>query len=183
MAVFGTLALLDARVDAGLTTPEEALLTKAELLRNHYLDIPFSTDLYHAAALGDGWQAGAVAVALSRPSAWADAKATATFALNAASRAVGTLPHEATGWISAAYSGLHRATPPAHRQRNLQAFSLQVLLQPWISSTTLPFIWAGLRAGTEAVSDSGASLEAARASSGIPLGLFWDFQPHQPARA
>ncbi|MBJ6631017.1 lipopolysaccharide assembly protein LapB [Streptomyces sp. I5] len=161
VAAFGTLALLDARVDAGLTTPEEALLTKAELLRNHYVDIPFSTDLYHAAALGDGWQAGAVAVALSRPSAWADAKATAAFALNAASRAVGTLPHEATGWISAAYSGLHRATPPAHRQRNLQAFSLQVLLQPWISSTTLPFIWAGLRAGTEAVSDSGASLEAA----------------------
>ncbi|MFE3900610.1 hypothetical protein ACFXPY_09645 [Streptomyces sp. NPDC059153] len=161
VATFGTLALLDARVDAGLTTPEEALLTKAELLRNRYVDISFSADLYHAAALADGWQAGAVAVALSRSSAWADAKATAAFALNAASRAVGTLPHEATGWISAAYNGLHRATPPAHRQRNLQAFSLQVLMQPWISSSTLPFAWAGLRAGAETVGESDAPLEAA----------------------
>ncbi|WP_218030763.1 PIN domain-containing protein, partial [Streptomyces coelicoflavus] len=161
VATFGTLTLLDARVDAGLTTPEEALLTKAELLRNHYVDIPFSADLYHAAALADGWQAGAVSVALSRPSAWADAKATAAFALNAASRAVGALPHEAADWISAAYDGLHRATPIAHRRRNLQAFSLQVLLQPWISSSTLPFAWAGLRAGAEAGSDSDAVLEAA----------------------
>ncbi|MFI6896858.1 hypothetical protein ACIBM4_22405 [Streptomyces sp. NPDC050256] len=104
VAAFGTLALLDVRVDASLTTPEEALLTKAELLRNHYVDIPFSTDLYHAAALADGRRAGAVAVALSRPSAWGDAEATAAFALNATSRAIGTLPHEATGWISAAYS-------------------------------------------------------------------------------
>ncbi|MET8921617.1 hypothetical protein ABZW26_04300 [Streptomyces sp. NPDC004623] len=161
VAAFGTLALLDARVNAGLTTPEEALLTKAELLRNHYVDIPFSADLYHPAALADGWQARAVAVALSRPSAWADAKATSAFALDAASRAVDTLPHEATGWISAAYGGLHRATPPAHRQRNLRTFSLQVLTQPWISSSTLPFAWAGLRAGVEAAGDSDAPLEAA----------------------
>ncbi|MGW7521602.1 tetratricopeptide repeat protein [Streptomyces sp. NPDC054796] len=161
VAAFGTLALLGARVDAGLATPEEALLTKAELLRNHYVDIPFCPDLYRAAALADGWQAGAVAVALSRPSAWADAKATAAFALDAASRTVGTLPHEAAGWISAAYGGLHRATPSAHRQRNLRAFSLQVLTQPWISSSTLPFAWAGLRAGVEAVGDSDAPLEAA----------------------
>ncbi|MFH9045032.1 tetratricopeptide repeat protein [Streptomyces sp. NPDC017966] len=161
VATFGTLALLDARVKAGLTTPEEALLTKAELLRNHYVDIPFSADLYHAAALADGWQAKAVAVALSRPSAWADAKATSAFTLDAASRVVSTLPHEATGWISAAYGGLHRATPPAHRQRNLRAFSLQVLMQSWISSSTLPFAWAGLRAGVEAAGDSDAPLEAA----------------------
>ncbi|MFF8415066.1 tetratricopeptide repeat protein [Streptomyces omiyaensis] len=161
VGTFGTLALLDARVDAGLTTPEEAVLTKAELLRNHYVDIPFSAGLYDAAALADGWQAGAVAMALSRPSAWTDAKATAAFALAAASRAIGTLPHEATGWISAAYGGLHRATPLSHRQRNLQAFSLQVLMQPWISSATLPFAWAGLRAGAETVGDSGTSLEEA----------------------
>ncbi|MEV7221582.1 hypothetical protein ACFYN5_00760 [Streptomyces sp. NPDC007126] len=112
VAAFGTVALLDARVKADLTTPGEALLTKAELLRNHYVDIPFSADLYHAAALADGWQAKAVAVALSLPAAWADAKAASAFALDAASRAVSTLPHEATGWISAAYGGLHRAMPP-----------------------------------------------------------------------
>ncbi|MFC7795556.1 PIN domain-containing protein [Streptomyces cinereoruber] len=163
VAAFGTLALLDARLAAGMTPPEEALLTKAELLRNHYVDIPFSTDLYDAAALADGWQAGAVAVALSRPSAWADPKATAAFSLNAASCSIGTLPHEAAGWISAAYGGLHRATLPVHRPRNLQVFALQVLMQPWISSSTLPFAWAGLRAGAETVGDSDAPLEAALA--------------------
>ncbi|MFB7810887.1 tetratricopeptide repeat protein [Streptomyces virginiae] len=161
VAAFGTLALLDARIKAGLTTHKEALLTKAELLRNHYVDIPFSADIYHAAALADGWQASGVAVALSRPSAWADAKETAAFALDAASRAVGSLPHEAAGWISAAYGGLHRATLAEYRQRNLRAFSLQVLMQPWISSSTLPFAWAGLRAGVEAAGESDAPLEAA----------------------
>lgn len=59
---------------------------------------------------------------------------------------------------------VRRSSPghaPAHRQRNLQAFSLQVLMQPWISSSTLPFAWAALRAGVEASGDSDAPLEAA----------------------
>ncbi|MFI2357335.1 hypothetical protein ACH5AG_21955 [Streptomyces anulatus] len=34
-------------------------------------------------------------------------------------------------------------------------------MQPWISSSTLPFAWVGLRAGAEAVGDSDAPLEAA----------------------
>ncbi len=37
-------------------------------------------------------------------------KVTAAFALNVASHAVGVLPHEATGRLSAACGGLHRAT-------------------------------------------------------------------------
>ncbi|MFJ8535560.1 hypothetical protein [Streptomyces sp. NPDC093591] len=158
---FGTLALVDARLNAGLTTPEEGVLIKAELLRNHYVDIPFATDLYRTAALADSWQAKAVAVALSRPSAWSDAAATAAFALNAASRTIGSLPHEAAGWLSTAYSGLHRATLPLHRQRNLRAYSLQVLIQPWISPSTLPFVLKGLHIGAETVGDGDAPLEAA----------------------
>ncbi|MBW8800135.1 MAG: hypothetical protein JF597_43110 [Streptomyces sp.] len=158
---FGTLALIDARLDAGLTTPEDALLIKAELLRNHYVDIPFSTDLYRTAALAESWQAKAVAVALSRPSAWSDAAETAAFALDAAFHTIEALPHEATGWLSAAYSGLHRATPPSHQQRNLRALSLQVLVQPWIAPSTLPFALRGLHVGAETVGDSNAPLESA----------------------
>ncbi|MFF9556808.1 hypothetical protein ACF1DY_13430 [Streptomyces albus] len=46
----------------------------------------------------------------TRLSGWADMKVTAAFALNVASHAVGVLPHEATGRLSAACGGLHRAT-------------------------------------------------------------------------
>ncbi|MFK0173968.1 tetratricopeptide repeat protein [Streptomyces sp. NPDC090306] len=158
---FGTIALVDARLNTSLTTPAEGLLIKAELLRNHYVDIFFSTEVYRTAAMVDNWQAKAVAAALSRPSAWADAEATSAFALNAASRTIGALPHEAAGWLRAAYSGLHRATLPSHRQRNLRAFSLQVLTQPWISPSSLPFALRGLRVGAETVGDSDAPLEAA----------------------
>ncbi|MGW7723077.1 tetratricopeptide repeat protein [Streptomyces canus] len=161
VAAFGTLALIEARLAAGMTTPEERLLVTAELLRNHYVDIPFSTELYRTAALADSWQAKAVAVALSRPSAWGDAKATAAFTLEAASRTIGSLPHEAAGWLSSAYGGLHRATLPSHRQRNLRALSFQVLIQPWISPSALPFALSGLHIGAETVGESNAPLEAA----------------------
>ncbi|MFF7977295.1 tetratricopeptide repeat protein [Streptomyces sp. NPDC007905] len=163
VAAFGTLSLLDACVSGGMLTPEEGLVVKAELLRNYFVDIPFSARLYRVAAQTDGWQAKAVAVAVSRPTAWADPQAASAFALDAASRSIGPLPHEASGWLSAAYAGLHRATPPSHRRRNLQVLILQALTQPWVTTSSLPFVLAGLRTGIDAVTDSDASLRAALA--------------------
>ncbi|MFF2993599.1 tetratricopeptide repeat protein [Streptomyces sp. NPDC057950] len=161
VAAFGTLALIDACMQGNLMAPREGLVIKAELLRNYYVDIPFSADLYGAAARADSWQAKAVAVAVSRPGAWSDAQAAAAFALHAASQIIGSLPHEASSWLSAAYAGLYRATLPSHRPRNLQVFSWQVLTQPWISASSLPFVLAGLHAGREDVADTEAALQAA----------------------
>ncbi|GHD54800.1 PIN domain-containing protein [Streptomyces galbus] len=164
VAAFGTLTLLDACVSSGTLTFEENLVVQAELLRNYFVDIPFSADLYRVAAQADGWQAKAVAVALSRPTAWLDAQAASTFALEAASRVIGSLPQEASGWLSAAYAGLHRATtPPSYRGRNLQVLVWQILTQPWITASSLPFVLTGLRTGMDAVADSDASLRAALA--------------------
>ncbi|MFF4733569.1 hypothetical protein ACFY3M_52020 [Streptomyces mirabilis] len=161
VAAFGTLALIEACLHGGMLTPQEDLVVRAELLRNYFVDIPFSADLYRAAAQADGWQAKAVAVSLSRPTAWSDPHAASQFALNAASRVISSLPHEASDWLSAAYAGLHRATTPSHRARNLQVFSWQILTQPWISASSLPFVLAGLHAGMDAVADSDAPLQAA----------------------
>ncbi|MFJ9684001.1 sensor histidine kinase [Streptomyces sp. NPDC101194] len=154
MTTFGTLALLDACVYSGLLTPEEHLVVKAELLRNYFVDIPFSAELYRVAAQTDGWQAKAVAVAVSRPTAWSDAQAASAFALEAASRVIDSLPHEASDWLSAAYAGLHRATLPSHRRRNLQVLIWQILTQPWVTASSLPFVLTGLRTGRDSVADS-----------------------------
>ncbi|MFI0192950.1 hypothetical protein ACH4PW_36150 [Streptomyces sp. NPDC017082] len=163
VAAFGTLALLDTCAHSGLLTSDEHLVVKAELLRNYFVDIPFSAGLYRVAAQADGWQAKAAAVAISRPAAWSDPQAASTFALDAASRVIGSLPHEASGWLSAAYAGLHRATRPSHRRRNLQILIWQALTQPWITASSLPFVLTGLRTGMDSVADSDASLQAALA--------------------
>lgn len=122
--------LIEACLQGGMLALQEGLVIKAELLRDYFVDIPFSVDLYRAAAQTDAWQAKAVAVALSRPTAWSDPQAASQFALDAASRAIGSLPQEASGWLSAAYTGLHRATTPAHWARNLQVLCWQTLTQP-----------------------------------------------------
>jgi predicted nucleic acid-binding protein len=161
VATFGTATLLDACLQNGLLQPEEHVVIKAELLRNHFVDLPFSTDLYRAAAQADGWRARAVCTALSRPGAWSDPNAAAAFSLDAASRSVGSLPDEASRWLGCAYAGLHRATAPSHRSRNLKVYSWQVLTQPWLSTSTLPFALAGLHAGITAAASTDAPLRAA----------------------
>ncbi|WP_323138279.1 MULTISPECIES: hypothetical protein [unclassified Streptomyces] len=157
VAAFGTLALIEACLHGGMLTPQEGLVVRAELLRNYFVDIPFSADLYRAAAQADGWQAKAVAVSLPRSTAWSDPHAASQFALNAASRVISSLPHEASDWLSAAYVGLHRATTPSHRARNLQVLSWQILTQPWISASSLPFVLAGLHAGMETTRPCGST--------------------------
>jgi tetratricopeptide (TPR) repeat protein len=161
VAAFGTLTLIDACHSAGLLASPEAAVIKAELLRNYFVDIPFSTELYYAAAQADGWRAKAVAMALSRPTPWSDPQAAARFALDAASQAVTSMPDETPGWLGAAYAGLHRASLPSHRQRNLHVLCWQILTQPWISASSLPFTLAGLHAGIQAVADTDAALKAA----------------------
>lgn len=163
VSAFGTLALIDACHHSGLLSSQEGLALKAELLRHHYVDIPFSAELYTAAAQLDGWRARAVAVALSRPAAWSDARAAAGFALGAAARVIESQPQEASEWLSAAYSGLHRATLPSHQSHNLQVLTGQILTQPWISTSSLPFVLAGLHAGITAVSGTDTPLRAALA--------------------
>ncbi|UUU29322.1 hypothetical protein JIX56_05105 [Streptomyces sp. CA-210063] len=61
------------------------------VLRNYYVDIPFSADLYSAAAQADGWQAKAVAVAVSRSGGWSDAQAATAdgICFDAASQTIG----------------------------------------------------------------------------------------------
>jgi tetratricopeptide (TPR) repeat protein/predicted nucleic acid-binding protein len=161
VATFGTLTLIEVCLHDGMLTRQEGLVIKAELLRNYFVDMPFSVDLYRAAAQTDAWQAKAVAVALSRPTAWSDPQAASQFALDAASQVIGSLPQEASGWLSAAYTGLHRATTPAHRARNLQVLCWQILTQPWLSASSLPFALTGLHTGMDTVADNDASLQAA----------------------
>ncbi|MEV6477521.1 hypothetical protein [Streptomyces sp. NPDC051657] len=183
---FGTVALLDdCRADGSLSPDEHVVLT-AELLRHHYVDIPFSATVYCAAAQADGWQAHAVAAAVSRPTAWADAQATVEFVLDATSRIIPSSPEAASQWLAAAYAGLHRATLPSHRTSNLRSLTWQTLMQPWVSPSTLPFVLAGLRSGMAAVDDSDAALRAALSqyygaladklghltASGAMMGLF-----------
>ncbi|MFJ4407248.1 hypothetical protein [Streptomyces sp. NPDC088910] len=163
VATFGTVTLLDVCLQSGLLRAQEHVVIKAELLRNYFVDFPFSADLYRAAAQADGWRAKGVSSAISRPSAWSAPDAATAFVLDAAAKTIGTQPDEASMWLSCAYAGLHRATLPSHQSRNLEVFSWQVLTQPWLSTSTLPFVLTGLRGGITAVAGTDAPLRAALA--------------------
>ncbi|MFD4135284.1 tetratricopeptide repeat protein [Streptomyces goshikiensis] len=163
ISTFGTLDLLDSATAIGQFSTQEALLVKADLLRNHYVDIDFSTDLYEAAALADGWQAKAVANALSRPLAWAQPQSAASFVLDCVSRISELRPHDIHQWLAAASTGLARASVPGAVNQNLRALVWQVLTQPWVNASSLPFILTGLRCGIAVRDDAGLPVEEALA--------------------
>ncbi|WP_333769305.1 PIN domain-containing protein [Streptomyces sp. IBSBF 2435] len=158
---FGTLALIDASQREETMTPQEATALKAELLRHLYMDIPFSSDVYGFAAQADGWRARGVAAAIARPAAWTDARAVVRLTLDAVAQIIGSEPDHASAWLTAAYTGLWRATLPSHRSSNLQKLSLQALTQPWVSASSLPFLLAGLRNGAAEVQSGDGPLMAA----------------------
>ncbi|MEU3465269.1 tetratricopeptide repeat protein [Streptomyces sp. NPDC006733] len=160
---FGTLDLLDATTAVGQFSTHQALLIKADLLRNHYVDIEFSTNLYEAAALADGWQAKAVANALSRPQAWTQPQSAASFVLECVSHISEHRPHDISQWLAAASTGLARASVPGAANQNLKALVWQVLTQPWVNTSSLPFILTGLRCGLAVRDDAGLPLEEALA--------------------
>ncbi|MGY1503103.1 hypothetical protein ACW4TU_42135 [Streptomyces sp. QTS52] len=76
-------------------------------------------------------------------------------------RIIGSRPHEAAAWLTAAYAGLCRATLTSHRSSNLDVLSRQILTPPWIPAPSLPFVLAGLKAGRQAVDDTDAPLRDA----------------------
>ncbi|MBQ0954220.1 hypothetical protein [Streptomyces sp. RK76] len=163
VSAFGTLALIDACQREQTMAPQEAMAVRAELLRHFYVDIPFSSDLYRFAAQGDGWHARGVAAAIARPAVWSEPLAVVRLALSAVGHVIDSAPDQASDWLATAYAGLWRASPPSHRPSNLQKLCVQVLTQPWVSTSSLPFLLAGLRAGAAMVQDDDGSLRAALA--------------------
>ncbi|WP_406228268.1 PIN domain-containing protein [Streptomyces anthocyanicus] len=163
VSAFGTLALIDACQRDQTMAPQEAMAVRAELLRHFYLDIPFSSDLYRFAAQADGWHTRGVAAAIARPAAWSDPLALVRLVLDAVEHVIDSAPDSASAWLAAAYAGLWRATLPSHRPSNLQKLCVQVLTQPWVSASSLPFLLAGLRAGAAEVQDDDGPLLAALA--------------------
>ncbi|MFD8646468.1 PIN domain-containing protein [Streptomyces mirabilis] len=160
---FGTLALVDACQREQTMTPPEAMALTAELLRHFYMDIPFSRDLYGFAARADGWHARGVAAAIARPTAWADAQAVVRLVLDAVAQIIDSEPAHASAWLTAAYTGLWRATPPSHRPSNLRKLSIEALTQPWVSASSMPFLLTGLRDGIAEVEGGDDPLTAALA--------------------
>ncbi|MFF2217443.1 tetratricopeptide repeat protein [Streptomyces antibioticus] len=163
IATFGTLDLLDSATAVGQLSADEALLVKADLLRNYYVDIDFSTDLYETAALADGWQAKAVANALSRPQAWSQPQLAASFVLDCVSHISELHPHDIHQWLAAASTGLARASAPGAVNQNLRVLVWQALTQPWVNTSSLSFILTGLRCGIAVRDDAGLPLEEALA--------------------
>ena len=156
---FGTLDLLDAMAATGRLGTREVLLVKADLLRNCYVDIDFSTELFSAAALADGWRAKAVASAMSRPQAWVQPQAAAAFVLECVAHISTQYPQDIERWLAAASTGLARGAEPAAAHHNLKTLAWQVLTQPWVTTSSLPFVLRGLRRGIAGRDDVGSPLE------------------------
>ncbi|MFC9330776.1 hypothetical protein [Kitasatospora sp. NPDC057015] len=160
---FGTLDLLDSMATTGQLGRDEVLLAKADLLRQYYVDIRFTNDVYTAAALADGWRAKAVADALSRPQTWTQPQPVASFVLGCIAHISEQHPQDITRWLATASAGLAQASAPGTANQNLKTLAWQALTQTWTTTSSLPFILAGLRSGIAIRDDAGKPLEDALA--------------------
>lgn len=147
VSTFGTTTLLHHIATAGSIESTHLEVARAELIRNYYVDFEFNEATFTFAATADQWGARGAALALSRPSAWAQPHAAAEFALSAIGHVAATAPEEVTGWTQAASSALIGIAG----DEEAAAVNLEVLLrrastQSWFAPAVLPFVLAGIRA-------------------------------------
>jgi hypothetical protein len=166
---FGTYALLGYLRQTSAITQDEHTVLCAELLRHNYFDFPFSTPIFEATAISDGWRARGAAQALTFPSSWARPHETVAFALKAISH-VADNPEEVANWIAATSMGLIRATnDDSAGSKNLEILLRQLVAQEWFGRDILPHVLTGIRAGVAERDGIADPLEAV--FSGLYHGL------------
>ncbi|MET9624357.1 hypothetical protein ABZZ37_26800 [Streptomyces sp. NPDC006464] len=145
---FGTVSLLKQSVESMLISEDERLILEAELLRNYYVDLPFSREIYTAGATADAWNPLGVASALTRRHVWDRPEEAAEFAIHASRQASESFPDGISAWIGAAAVGLVRASDtPDSASRNLQILLRKVFSQSWLAGHFVGFVLTGIRMG------------------------------------
>lgn len=145
---FGTMSLIRRSAENGSISEDEFRLLESELLRNYYVDIPYSREVYSAGAAGDGWRPLGVAASLTRKHVWSRPEEVAEFAMHAASQVAGRSPDEITGWVGSAAVGIVGVSDtPEMATQNLQILLRKAISQRWCNSHRIGYILSGIRLG------------------------------------
>ncbi|MEH0655732.1 tetratricopeptide repeat protein [Streptomyces scabiei] len=145
---FGTFNLLKQTVENGSISADESCVLQAELLRNYYVDLPYSKELYLAGAIADDWRPLGVAAALTRRHVWGQPEEVAEFVMHASGQVSNRSPEEVATWIGSAAVGLVGATDlPDAASQNLQILLRKVFSQNWFSGHIVSFVLSGIRMG------------------------------------
>lgn len=153
---FGTPALLETMRRDGLLTPSEVDLYEAELIHSYYTGIRFSPSVMELAAELDGWMPLGVATAASEAGPTTSPKDLITFVLRALRRCTAR-PEAIEAWVSVGAIWLDSVSADAESATdNLRLWFTNILQQEWVSSSSLPFVLAGLRSLTAQKADVGS---------------------------
>ncbi|MGW5990778.1 tetratricopeptide repeat protein [Streptomyces anulatus] len=143
---FSTLDFVRLLLKQGHTGRDEATAIEAVLIRNNYVDIPFSEEAFKLAASSDGWRAQGAASSLTRPTFWRNPGEVMAAVFHAIGRVWVEDPIEVTGWIASAGVGLVRAGGNSEQSNhNLAVFLRSAIGQSWLQASTLPYVLNGLR--------------------------------------
>ncbi|MFC4504089.1 MULTISPECIES: PIN domain-containing protein [Streptomyces] len=145
---FGTVSLMKESVENRLISADECRVLEAELLRNYYVDLPYSKELYTAGAIADSWRPLGVAAALTRRHVWGRPEEAAEFAMYASGKVSDSSPEGISTWIGSAAVGLVRSSDtPDTASQNLQILLRKVFSQSWFAGHAVGFILSGIRMG------------------------------------
>lgn len=147
---FGTVALVEHLGASGTLSPEQVRLAQTVLISRGYTGIPFSEDLYWDAYKIQSQEGLNVLNAMAHGDG-DSAMARFSFVLRALADRVDD-PEAIRDWVAVFCRWLTgRAKDGGDASRNLQVWALELLRQPWMSSSTLAFVATGFR---QAAADS-----------------------------
>ncbi|MEU3879018.1 PIN domain-containing protein [Streptomyces californicus] len=143
---FGTLDFVWLLFRQGFIGRDEKAAIEAVLIRNNYVDIPYSHDAFRLAASSDGWRAQGTASSLTRPSFWRKPNDVMEEVFYAINNVWIEDPLQIAGWIASAGVGLVRVGGNTEQStHNLAVFLRRIIGQPWLQASTLPYVLNGLR--------------------------------------
>lgn len=110
---FGTVALLSALAEAGLSLPEDNETLQIQLAQGFVVDLPLSDDALRTIGDREEWRPGSLSFMTARPHFWKHPAEALNRFLSLYRRAEDANPETAPSWVYAASSGVGRVIAPA----------------------------------------------------------------------
>jgi hypothetical protein len=146
---FGTPALLEAFRRNGRLELDAVKVYEAELVHNYYTGIRFDPSVMELAAEMDSWRPLGVAAAIVESGPTTSPEQQIRFVLRALRLCVED-PEAVQAWVWSVAAWLDSVSPDAASATgNLRWWFSALLQQDWISSSSLPYVLAGLRSASK----------------------------------
>lgn len=153
---FGTFALLEAFRRSGSVDLNVVQACEAQLVHHYYVGGRFDPVVMELAAQMDSWSPRGIAASISETGPTPSPEKQINLVLKALRHCAGD-PEAVQGWVASVAQWLDSVSPDAATATgNLQLWFSTLLEEPWINSSSLPYVLAGLRSAGSDKTDMGS---------------------------